>query len=388
MRWIDVELGEFADITAGVSPPGSNILESPGQLPFHQGTRDFGSMYPSHRVYCEEAPRIANKEDILISVRAPIGRINVAPCKIGIGRGLMSLRTRQGLDQNYLYYVLISYEDRWTEYESAGSVFANLGKSDLASLQISLPPLTEQRGIAATLGALDDKIESNRRVIEKLDTLFHSKWESLYESDSCSTEVLLADIVTTQYGITASAKFDGNGIKLVRVTDINKANWINWDAVPNVEVSQRDNEKYHLRKGDLMVARMADPGKSAIFDDEAVPAVFASYLVRLQTSSYEDSLFLFGFLKSKHYLDYAQAAMSGSVQKNMNARVIVNTQLRWPLPVALNSFAKEAQLLRMTLNSRLREIETLASLRDTLLPELLSGRVRVPEAIEAVEEVL
>src|SRR5205823_6534935 len=120
-----------------------------------------------------------------------------------------------------------------------------------------------------------------------------------------------------------------SGVKFLRVTDINKSNWVEWSSVPTVATADAGGEKYHLRRGDLVVARMADPGKSAIYEEPEVPAVFASYLVRLKPSTYEAGLFIFGFLKSPDYLEYAAGATTGSVQKNMNARVIVGVSLRW-----------------------------------------------------------
>lgn len=330
-------------------------------------------------------------DDLLFSIAGTVGRVaRVAERDLpaNTNQALAILRPNKDVvDVGYLLYCLKDEArvDR-ARTRIVQSVQANLSLSELADMELPLPPILEQRGISATLGALDDKIESNRREIALLDALFHSHWQLLYD-ERCRTEVLLGDVVTTQYGLTASAGSDPSGVKFLRVTDINKTNWLSWRSIPTVTQAEAGDGKYHLQRGDLLVARMADPGKSALYDDDDIPAVFASYLVRLHPRTYDEGLFLFGFLKSRHYLDYAAGAMTGSVQKNMNARLIVDTRLRWPDPADLKEFAAGASSIRGTLNAKLREITRLSTLRDTLLPELLTGRVRVPEAFDAVEEV-
>jgi type I restriction enzyme S subunit len=123
---------------------------------------------------------------------------------------------------------------------------------------------------------------------------------------------------------------------------------------------------------------MADPGKSAIIEDE-VDAVFASYLVRLKTTSLAHSYYVYGFLKSDLYAEYAAGAKSGSVQANMNARVIVGASLAVPSTPVVEQFLHAILPLRQRLAASVRESRILAALRDTLLPKLISGELRVQD---------
>jgi type I restriction enzyme S subunit len=287
-----------------------------------------------------------------------------------------------GNDPKFAYYWFLATD--LTAYNS-GSVQPMLNRNYIANVPIDVPPVAEQRGIAATLSALDDKIESNRRQLHLLDQLFQSQWNVC--SNTAAKRRHLADLVWTQYGLTASAESESVGPKFLRVTDINKQNWLSWDAIPTARVDAADLAKYRLRRGDLVVARMADPGKSAIYDDESVEAVFASYLVRLTTRSWAESLYIYGFLKSPLYAEYAAGAMTGSVQKNMNAKVIVAVDLPFPDATALQAFTAVAEPIRAAINQKVRENSRLSSLRDALLPELLAGRIRVPEAEEVAAEV-
>jgi type I restriction enzyme S subunit len=188
----------------------------------------------------------------------------------------------------------------------------------------------------------------------------------------------LSDICTTQYGYTASAVNDPVGPKFLRVTDINKRNWVDWGEVPYCHIEPAARDTYSLKVGDLVVARMADPGKSAIVEEE-IDAVFASYLVRLKTPSLAHSYYVYGFLKSDLYAEYTEGAKSGSVQSNMNAKVIVGARLVVPPKAFMQRFLGVVLPLRKRLVFNLRESRTLAALRDTLLPKLISGELRVKD---------
>ncbi len=195
----------------------------------------------------------------------------------------------------------------------------------------------------------------------------------------------LSDLCSTQYGYTASAVDEPVGPKFLRVTDINKRNWIDWGDVPHCEIDSDAKQAYALKIGDLVVARMADPGKSAIIEDE-IDAVFASYLVRLKTRSLAHSYYVYGFLKSDLYAEYAEGAKSGSVQANMNAKVIVGASLVVPPMAVMEEFLKAILPLRQRLVSNVRESRTLAALRDALLPKLISGELRVKDAQRFLKE--
>jgi type I restriction enzyme S subunit len=199
-------------------------------------------------------------------------------------------------------------------------------------------------------------------------------------------EGTLGDICVTQYGYTASSVDGPVGPKFLRVKDINKQNWIEWDCVPHCEISEQERTKYSLAVGDVVVARMADPGKAAIIET-AVNAVFASYLVRLSTESLAHSYYVYGFLKSDEYADYAASSRSGSVQANMNAKVIVGARILIPPMELLQAHLAQILPLRSRLAVSLNESATLAQLRDMLLPKLMSGEIRVRDVEKVVEDV-
>jgi len=309
---------------------------------------------------------------------------------------------KPGIDVHFLYFLLKSLGLNQTAIGSAQPLMTQGG---LKVVTTKIPPLSEQRAIAHILGTLDDKIELNRRMNQTLEAMAQALFKSWFVDfepfrdqgmqDSPLGEIpvgwrvgKLSELCKTQYGYTASAVEEPVGPHLLRVTDINKQNWIEWDKVPYCEIDDADMPKYHLEVGDLVVARMADPGKSAIVE-QPVEAVFASYLVRLKTESLAHAYFVYGFLKSQAYADYAGGAMGGSsVQKSMNAKVIVDVSLIIPPQQVLDRFLGYVLPLRKRLAANVEEAATLANIRDTLLPKMLSGEIRIKDAEKFVERAL
>jgi type I restriction enzyme S subunit len=101
-------LGKVANIIMGQSPPGSTYNENGDGVPFYQGVADFGNKYPSRRISCTAPTRFAEKGDILLSIRAPIGRVNRASEKCSVGRGLAIIRGQDDFDTTYIEFFLRS----------------------------------------------------------------------------------------------------------------------------------------------------------------------------------------------------------------------------------------------------------------------------------------
>ena len=323
------------------------------------------------------------------------------------------------VDSGFFYYLLRYLRPTFAEI-AANKQTTGLGHvtaADLKALPVGVPPLRTQRAIAHVLGSLDDKIELNRRMNQTLEEICRAlfkfwfvdfgpvrakaerRWKKgeslpgmpadmwdLWPSEFEDSEIgeipkgwkvsRLSETCSTQYGYTASATELPLGPHLLRVTDINKAPWIDWASVPYCAIPPEDFQRYALAEGDILVARMADPGKSAIVEGR-IEAVFASYLVRLKVASLARAYYIFYFLRSDSYLEYVAGARSGSVQANMNARVIVDVPCLSPPPEILGLFLAQVLPLRRRINIGLTETSTLAKTRDTLLPKLLSGEIRV-----------
>lgn len=158
-------LDECCTLVMGQSPPGESYSTEPVGMPFFQGKADFGPLHPQARVWCSNPLRIAEKEDILICVRAPVGPVNVADQRCCIGRGLAAVRPRDGMDGGYLYWWLRNSEVQLQTLGS-GSTFQSIGRTVLATFGIPVPPLADQQRIAAKL---DEQMAALDRAQSALD---------------------------------------------------------------------------------------------------------------------------------------------------------------------------------------------------------------------------
>lgn len=135
--WEVKKLGEVCNIVMGQSPESKYYNTKGEGFPFHQGVSNFNNRYPSHEVYCTINKRIAHTGDILFSVRAPVGRINIADRRLIIGRGLAAIRHLAGL-QSFLYYQLktIFKEE---DIIGNGAIFNSITKQDLLDVKVIVP---------------------------------------------------------------------------------------------------------------------------------------------------------------------------------------------------------------------------------------------------------
>jgi type I restriction enzyme, S subunit len=278
---------------------------------------------------------------------------------------------------------------------SANQVRMSIGL--LKEMDIHLPPFFIQKKIASILSNYDDLIENNTRrieILEEMAKLIYDEWfvkfrfpghENIKMVPSELREIperwnvkKLTELVKTQYGYTESATEEKIGPKFLRGKDINKQSYILWDEVPFCTITPDVLEKYHLKEGDIVVIRMADPGKVGIVETN-INAVFASYLIRLEIIKELKPYYLFYFLRSDKFQNYITGASTGTTRKSASAGVITDTNLIIPPEHLLILFEERIGLLRKQLNLLLKKNQNLRKTRDLLLSKLISGEINVSE---------
>jgi len=160
--WRATTIGSEFDLTMGQSPPGSTYNEEGEGLPFFQGRRDFGFRYPSNRVYCTAPTRIAHAGDTLVSVRAPVGDINMAYETCCVGRGVAAVRHKSG-SRSYTYYAMLALGERFKSYEAEGTVFGAINKKQFQNL----PSIAPQPDIVSSFEKLAYPLDENIRSFEE-----------------------------------------------------------------------------------------------------------------------------------------------------------------------------------------------------------------------------
>jgi type I restriction enzyme S subunit len=171
--WKVVRLGDsdIAQIIMGQSPPSATYNKDDHGIPFLQGKAEFREIYPSPIIFCSKPLKIAKTNDILLSVRAPVGDVNIAPFECCIGRGLAAIRPHSGRLHHLMLFYYLKLRKRRLEDIASGSTFKAIKKNDIEKLLIPLPPLPEQKKIAEILSTVDKAIEKVDQVIGKTERL-------------------------------------------------------------------------------------------------------------------------------------------------------------------------------------------------------------------------
>ncbi|KEH91724.1 restriction endonuclease subunit S [Clostridium novyi] len=191
------------------------------------------------------------------------------------------------------------------------------------------------------------------------------------------SKVHLSEIVSTQYGFTESALNEDTGVKYLRGKDINKTSYINWSSVPWCKIEDNQKDKYALKKHDILVIRMADPGKVGIVEED-IEAVFASYLIRININN--DNIkpyYLFYFLNSDFYQQFISQSSTGATRKSANAKLITDVDILMPEKKVIEQFETKITDLRVLLNNLLQQNQKLKEARDILIPKLIMGEIEV-----------
>lgn len=410
-EWREIALAEVAMIASGKRPPViSRDPTSTCRVPIIGGGGPSG--------FTEAA--LYNKPILITGRVGTLGKLFASrdPCWPS-DNALVIQPSDTGTDAKFLRYALqLVISDAAGMNRGAANPLITQG--DLGRLVIRHPPLPFQRAIAHILGTLDDKIELNRRMnvtleamaralfkswfvdfdpvrakaegrepglTQPLDNLFSGSfeeselgkipkgWEAKTLSDICDKP---------QYGYTASASDEPVGPRFLRITDINKRDWIEWDGVPFCSIDSEQKGRYTLMPGDIVIARMADPGHGALIEEE-VDAVFASYLIRFRPQRHELARYLQYWLRSNSYWDKVRSMQSGTTRANLNATVLGSFGLVVPPGKVLQVFDQSARSLRERVVANARESRALAALRDTLLPKLISGALRLKDAKQIIE---
>jgi type I restriction enzyme S subunit len=160
--WTTSSVGAEFKLTMGTSPPGSTYNEDGEGIPFFQGRRDFGVRYPTKRVYCTAPVRLAEEDDTLVSVRAPVGDVNMAAERCCVGRGLAAVRHHSG-SRSYTYYAMSDLGEEFAAHEGAGTVFGSIGKTEFERIKQVRPRDVVIGKFHKVVDPLDQRIKDNAK---------------------------------------------------------------------------------------------------------------------------------------------------------------------------------------------------------------------------------
>jgi type I restriction enzyme S subunit len=170
LGWEVSTIQESFILTMGQSPPGHTYNELGEGIPFYQGRTDFGFRFPSQRIFCTSPTRYAEIGDVLVSVRAPVGDVNMALERCCLGRGVAGLKHPKDY-KSFAFYTARGLRTRFDLFDSEGTVFGSINKKDFQELPVIQPTPDVMKVFDEIASPLDSKIIANERQIRTLTDL-------------------------------------------------------------------------------------------------------------------------------------------------------------------------------------------------------------------------
>ncbi len=390
---------DVAEVILGQSPPSTAYNDAGRGLPFFQGKADFGLLHPIPRVWCDAGQKFATAGDVLMSVRAPVGDVNIATGDCVIGRGVAAIRAGDRTDPWFLYFALI-HSKPTLESRATGSTFASVNKTTLADLDIPFPEMAEQTIIGALLRRLVAKSEQEEAIIAAAQDLKRAAMATLFTrglkgETQKETEigpvpeswdvVAFSEVRTRlQYGTSIRCTYEPDGLPVLRIPNIEPGH-VNASDLKFGNLPANEAARYRLENGDLVFIRtngvLERLGSCAVYSGEPQDALFASYLIRAELKldklhPYFASYFFSSELCTSIIAGRATPAADGKY--NLNTGTIDGLPL--PLPATIDEQREIVAILdaidgKINLHKRKRAV--LDELFKSLLHKLMIGEIRV-----------
>ena len=360
-------LSEYCFVNMGQSPASETYNNNADGLPFYQGNADFGEIHPQTRIWCSAPVKIANKGDLLISVRAPIGALNIATEQCCIGRGLAALTPK--LDKcriKYIYFAIQS-QINFLIANGTGSTFKAVNKNTLENLLIPVSSLNKQDEIVNIFEKLNNIINKRKEQLLLMDNAVKSRFIEMFGDVVINSknweQATLKNVAIGKltYGSGASAiNFNGK-IRYIRITDISNDGELN-DDIKSPSIC--DN-KYLLNDGDILFARSgATVGKTFCFNKKRYgEAIYAGYLIRMIPDKKRVlPIYVFYYTKTDYYMSFISKAQKAVAQPNINAQEYGDLKICVP-PIELQQrfvdFVKQTDKSKLEIQKSLDKLEIL-----------------------------
>ena len=299
------KLQDCATIIAGQSPE-SKYYNSTGEgIPFFQGKADFGELYPKVRVYCSSPTKIAQYNDILLSVRAPVGPTNLSPGTVCIGRGLAAIRPDDSLDLKYLLYYFRYFETQLSA-KGTGTTFKAINQKLIKNLEIPIPPRNEQSRIVAHIeelfSELDKAVDTLKTTKEQLEVYRQAVLKDAFSDFEKKDSIRNLTMVVTS-GSRGWAKYYSNsGALFVRIGNLTHSG-IDIDFRDIQHITPPDNAegvRTRLQPNDVLVSITADLGSIGFVSEKVEEAYINQHIALVRFQNPVQGRFMAWYLRSEY----------------------------------------------------------------------------------------
>ena len=287
-----IALKDVCKINMGQSPDSSSYNDNEDGIPFFQGNADFGERYPVTRVWCNAPTKIAQPEDILISVRAPIGALNFAKEECCIGRGLAALTPdRSKVSLEFIYW-LLKGKNAELNSKGTGSTFKAISRKVLEEIMVPAIDFDKQHEYAEILEKIYSVIQKRKEELSALDNLIKARFVELFGDPSTNPKgypvKVLPEIAEYWNGLTYKPEdVSDEGTIVLRSSNIQNATL---DFADTVRVSCKIGDKKYVQDNDILMcsrngsARLV--GKVALIKDIEEPMSFGAFMMIIRSDYY------------------------------------------------------------------------------------------------------
>ena len=279
-------LKDLVDIQMGQSPDSKFYNNDKIGLPFYQGKADFGKINPIPKIWCSKSKKEAKPNDILISVRAPVGDLNINNEQSCIGRGLAAITCKSDVDMMYLYYHL-KYLKPQLRHISTGSTFESINRSQLENLIIDYKPYSEQIKISNILQVVQRQIEVREKLLRLYDLLIKSRFDEFNKNNNnvkvLKLEALCTSIVRGPFGSALKVEnFVKKSDTSVKVYE--QSNAIQRSAAIGSRYISREHyealRRFKCKPGDIIMSCSGTIGKLFILPNDAEEGIINQALCK------------------------------------------------------------------------------------------------------------
>ncbi len=386
-EWEIVRLGDerLFNIIMGQSPASSTYNKKGEGLPFLQGKMEFGRMYPSPILYCSQPIKIAEQNDVIISVRAPVGDVNVAPYRICIGRGLAAIRFNPEKASHWFYFYYFQKIKNVLQNMGKGSTFKAITKDDLENLKLPYPSFLEQQKITKFLLTVDEAVQKIDEIVATTQRLKRGWMQELLTKGIGHKEFKYTEIgkIPLTWQVVSLDNVCKLRNELVQPSSDNKELFVGLEHLDTGETKLHNfaqsadvkSAKFRFYAGDILY------GKLRPYLDKAVIADFngicSTDLLVLKPKENVLKEFLIYVLHSDDFIKYAMATTTGTNHPRTSWSAISKFKFGLPEYSEQQNIAKILSAVDMKLELEKKELTKLERLKQGLMGLLLTGEIRV-----------
>lgn len=398
-EWLKAKLPVVADLNMGQSPSSADVNETGDGLAFFQGKAEFGKLFPTVKKYCSAPKKIAQENDILLSIRAPVGPTNLADRETAIGRGLAAISvSKDHFNYKYLLHYFRNIEP-WMSEQGTGTTFKAISGQFLRELECIVPPLAEQKEITDRLDILLAQVEATQARLARIPDIIKQFRQSVqaaavsgklteewrkpcpYQSinkdltaPSCWSKCYLGDILNyVTSGSRGWAKYySTNGSLFIRSQDISADKLIIEDAAFVDLPAKAEGTRTKVEPFDLLVTITgANVTKCALVEVDLDDAYVSQHVALIRLANSSNAKFLDLVLKAPNAGRKQLTSMAyGGGKPGLNLQNIKDVTF------ALPSQEEQAEIVR--------RVEQLFTYADNLEQQAKAAKARVDNLTQAI----